>query len=62
MPGAHALREELLRHFEIAEMPRKWYTDYGAADSAKAVIEVIFSSVYGDRWRIRSGRIVPESL
>ena len=53
---------ELLRHFEIAEVPRKWYTDYGATDTEKAVIEVIFSSVYGDRWRIRSDRIVPESL
>ena len=61
-PEREPMLVELLRHFEIAEVPRAWYQNSGATASEKAVIEVVFSSVYGDRWRIRSDRIVPESL
>jgi hypothetical protein len=54
--------EELLGLFEIAEVPRSWYIDAGASGTQKAIIEITFSSVYGDRWRIRSDRMVPERL
>ena len=55
---------ELLRLFDIAEVPEAWYAGVGTSRSgaAKAVIEITFSSIYGDRWRIRSDAIVPEEL
>jgi hypothetical protein len=53
---------DALRLFEIAEVPRSWYTGLGVAGGDKAVIEITFSSVYGDRWRVRSDRIVPDRL
>lgn len=53
---------ELLRLFEVAEVPKSWYAGVGASGTEKAVIEITYSSVYGDRWRIRSDRIVPERL
>jgi hypothetical protein len=53
---------EFLRLFEIAEVPRAWYTDRGVLGGEKAVIDITFSSVYGERWRVRSDRIVPEKL
>jgi hypothetical protein len=53
---------DVLRLFEIAEVPRAWYTGLGAAGGEKAVIEITYKSVYGDRWRVRSDRIVPEAL
>jgi hypothetical protein len=53
---------ELLRLFEIAEVPKSWYEGAGASGGGKAVIEITYSSVYGDRWRVRSDRIVPEPL
>jgi hypothetical protein len=54
-PGQRLL-VELLKTFEIAEVPRSWY----AAGQDKAVIEITYSSVYGDKWRVRSDRIVTE--
>jgi hypothetical protein len=57
-PGQRLLGE-LLRLFEIAEVPRSWYAGAGSTGTEKAVIEITYSSVYGDRWRIRSDRIVP---
>jgi len=53
---------EFLRLFEIAEVPQSWYVNAGASGKEKAVVQITFSSVYGDRWRIRSDRIVPERL
>jgi hypothetical protein len=53
---------EFLRFFEIAEVPRSWYANSGVSGGEKAVIEIRFSSVYGDQWRIRSDQIVPERL
>ena len=53
---------ELLHLFEIAEVARSWYANVGAAGKEKAVIEITYSSVYGDRWRLRSDRFVPEEL
>ena len=60
--GGQQLLKELLDLFEIAEVPRSWYVNSGASGTEKAVIEITFSSVYGDRWRIRSDRMVPERL
>jgi hypothetical protein len=48
--------------FEIAEVPRTWYSNLGVAGGEKAVIAITYASVYGDRWRVRSDRIVPEKL
>jgi hypothetical protein len=56
------LLPDVLRLFEIAEVPRAWYTSAGAEPGQKAVIEITYKSVYGDRWRVRSDRIVPEGL
>jgi len=53
---------DVLRLFEIAEVPRAWYAALGATGADKAVVEVTYKSVYGDRWRVRSDRIVPEGL
>ena len=52
----------MLRLFEIAEVPRQWYTDSGAAGGDKAVLVITYTSVYGQGWRVRSDRIVPDSL
>jgi hypothetical protein len=54
--------EDLLHAFEIAEVPRTWYANAGAATTEKAVIEITYASVYGERWRLRSDRISPERL
>ena len=56
------LLPDVLRLFEIAEVPRAWYVALGATNAEKAVIEITYKSVYGDRWRVRSDRIVPEAL
>ena len=63
-PGRGPMLAELLRLFDIAEVPEAWYAGVGTTRSAagKAVIEITFSSIYGDRWRISSDAIVPEEL
>ena len=53
---------ELLQMFEVAEVPRSWYAEVNALGSPKAVIQITYSSVYGERWRIRSDALVPEEL
>ena len=45
--------------FALADAPRAWLVPFGAVDSEKAVIEVSYSSVYGDRVA-RSATLVPE--
>jgi hypothetical protein len=57
-----AFLNELLRLFEIAAVPRNWLTNAGIplSPSGRAVLEVRYSSVYGDRWRVRSDRFIPE--
>ena len=55
-----AFLRDLLQVFEIAEVPRSWYTGVGATNPEKAIIEIDYASVYGDRWRLRSDRFVPE--
>ena len=56
------LMQDLLRFFQIAEVPRMWYSDAGLKGNEGAVIDITYSSVYGERWRVRSDRIVPEHL
>jgi hypothetical protein len=53
---------ELLHLFEVAEVARTWYASVGAAGTEKAVIQITYASVYGDRWRLRSDNLVPERL
>ena len=50
----------VLHFFEVAEVPRSWYANAGESGTGKAVIEITYSSVYGEHWRIRSDRMVPE--
>ena len=53
---------DLLNLFELVEVPRSWLTNSGIPLDAtkRAVIEITYASVYGDRWRITSDRLVPE--
>jgi hypothetical protein len=53
---------ELLKLFAIAEVPKAWLVATGATGTDKAVIEVTYTSVYGDRWRLRSDQAVPQPL
>ena len=53
---------ELLHLFDVAEVADSWYRAVGAEGSEKAVIEITYSSVYGDRWRLHSNQFVPERL
>ena len=52
----------ILRLFEIAEVPRDWYVFTGTTGGDKAVLVITYTSVYGQRWRVRSDRIVPDAL
>lgn len=54
----------LLRLFDIGEVPQAWYDAHGVPKSGpdKAIIEVTYRSVYGDRWRVTSDSIVPREL
>ena len=62
--GGGEMLADLLRRFEIAEVPESWYDGVGAARRGpqKAVLEITYSSIYGERWRIRSNAIVPDEL
>jgi len=60
--GGQKLLPDALRLFKLADVPRAKYTTYGAVGGEKAVIEITYKSGYGDRWRVRSDRIVPEKL
>jgi hypothetical protein len=52
---------DLLKLFEVVEVPRSWLVNFNIPLNAKrAVIEITYSSVYGDRWRVTSDRIVPQ--
>jgi hypothetical protein len=54
----------LLTTFEVADIPNTWYENLGVprGGDRKAVIEITYTSVYGDRWRVTSDRVVPERL
>ncbi len=53
--------KELLEMFEIAEVPRSWLSGLGIPldPAGRAVLEVSYSSVYDERWTVRSDSMVP---
>jgi len=55
------LLAELLRLFVIAEVPNSWLLGAGVTGppSERAVVIVTYSSVYGERWHLRSDSFVP---
>jgi hypothetical protein len=61
-PRSQKFVAEMLRLFDIAAVPRSWYAGVGAVGTDKAVIEITYRSVYGERWQLRSDRMVPERL
>ncbi len=54
----------LLGVFDIGEVPQSWYDARGVPRSGpnKAIIEVTYRSVYGERWRVTSDTAVPKPL
>ena len=50
---------DMLRLFAVADAPPSWLDELQAQAADKAVIDIVFSSVYGERWRIRSDERVP---
>lgn len=62
--AAPAMVAELLSLFELGEVPKSWYDAVGVPVHGpdKAVVEVVYKSVYGERWHVRSDRVVPERL
>ena len=60
--GPQSILPDMLKLFDVADVPDDWYTGLKLTRKDKAVIEVTFASVYGERWRIRSDRVVPERL
>jgi hypothetical protein len=55
---------EFLKLFDLGDAPQSWYDGAGAVKSGpdKAVIEITYRSVYGDRWRVTSDTVVPKPL
>jgi len=53
---------DLLHLFDVAEVPENWYAAVGAKGTSKAIIEITYSSVYGERWKLHSDQFVPERL
>ena len=54
----------LMGVFDVGEVPQAWYDARGIPKSGpdKAIVEVTYRSVYGDRWRVSSDSIVPQPL
>lgn len=52
----------LLDLFDIGEVPQSWYELRGVPKSGpdKAIIDITYRSVYGDRWRVTSDSVVPQ--
>jgi hypothetical protein len=59
-PERMGMLADLLRLFALADVPRAWLESMNAVSTDKAVIAVTYTSVYGDRWRIRSDQHVPQ--
>ena len=57
-------RATLMGLFDIGEVPQSWYDTRGVPKSGpdKAIIEVTYRSVYGERWRVSSDSVVPQPL
>ena len=53
---------DLLHLFELAEVPQSWLENAKATEPDKAVLEISYSSVYGDHWIARSNAIVPKGF
>ena len=53
---------DLLNMFQLADVPNAWLVNHGVPLDAtkRAAIEITYASVYGERWRITSDRLVPE--
>jgi hypothetical protein len=66
LPPDETVLKQMLGIFEVAEVPRNWYIGLGLepdpAMAKRAVLQIEYSSVYGERWRIRSDSLVPEPL
>jgi hypothetical protein len=50
--------------FLLGEVPQSWYEARGLQRSGpdKAIIEVTYKSVYGERWRVSSDSVVSKPL
>jgi hypothetical protein len=55
-----AVLGEMLRLFALTDAPPSWLVELGAQGGDKAVIDVVYTSVYGERWRVRSDGQVPQ--
>jgi len=55
---------EFLELFDLGDAPQSWYDGVGAPKSGpdKAIVEITYRSVYGDRWRVTSDTVVPKPL
>jgi hypothetical protein len=62
--NGRSMEAALLGLFDIGEVPQSWYDNTGVPKSgpSKAIIEVTYRSVYGDRWRLTSDSLVPKPL
>jgi len=62
--NGRVMEATLLGLFDIGEVPQSWYDNTGVPKSGpeKAIIEVTYRSVYGDRWRLTSDNLVPKPL
>jgi hypothetical protein len=60
--GMQTMLAPMLKLFDFADVPREWYSRLAPADLKHGVIEIKYSSVFGERWRIRSDRVVPDHL
>ena len=52
----------MLKLFDFADAPPTWYQPFAPAELKHGVIEVKYSSVYGEHWSARSDRAVPKHL
>ena len=59
-PDRLPMLAEMLKLFALADVPPAWLVSFGAVGTEKAVMEVEYSSVYEDRWRLRSDQLVPQ--
>ena len=62
--GAPPMLGEFLSLFDLGDAPQSWYDGVGAPKSGpdKAIIEITYKSVYGERWQVTSDRVVPQPL
>jgi hypothetical protein len=69
-PNPQPMADELLRTFAFVAVQDPAPSHGPAADPTagevpaadRAVLEIDYASVYGERWRVRSDRVVPEPL